>query len=67
MKPAETIAGIGEGGNKREWWRVLIQVWYIWYIIRHFVNATMYPQHNNKKIDFLKMSSNHQSHTKLAF
>jgi hypothetical protein len=20
-----------------------IQVWYIWYIVRNFVNATMYP------------------------
>jgi hypothetical protein len=37
------------GKDKGEWWRGWIQMWYIWYIVRTFVNATMYPQHNNKK------------------
>jgi hypothetical protein len=31
------------GKDKGEWWRGWIQVWYIWYIVRTFVNATMYP------------------------
>jgi hypothetical protein len=37
------------------WWRRMveewIQVWYIWYIVRTFVNATMYPHpsHTKKK------------------
>jgi hypothetical protein len=31
------------GGNKGELWRGWIQVWYIWYIIRTFVDPTMYP------------------------
>jgi hypothetical protein len=29
--------------DKGEWWRVWIQEWCIWYIVRNFVNATMYP------------------------
>jgi hypothetical protein len=28
---------------KGEWWRGWIQVQYIWYIVRTFVNVTMYP------------------------
>jgi hypothetical protein len=28
--------------KKGEWWREWIQVWYIWYILRTFLNATMY-------------------------
>jgi hypothetical protein len=39
--PVETIPGMG--GDKGEWWKGWIQVWYIWYIVRTFVNATMYP------------------------
>jgi hypothetical protein len=42
MKPAETIPGIGEG-DKEEWWKGWIQVWYICCIVRTFVNATMFP------------------------
>jgi hypothetical protein len=34
----------GEGGDKGEQWREWIQVWYIWDIVRTFVNATVYPQ-----------------------
>jgi hypothetical protein len=40
--PVETVPGMGEE-DKGEWWRGQIQVWYIWYIVRTFVNATMYP------------------------
>jgi hypothetical protein len=41
MRPVETRNG---GRNdKGEWWRGWIQVWYIWYSVRTFVNATMYP------------------------
>jgi hypothetical protein len=48
MRPIETFRNRGgvimeNGGG--EW----IQVWYIWYIVRTFVNATMYPQHRNFK------------------
>jgi hypothetical protein len=32
-----------EEGSKGEGWRRWIQVWYIWYIVRTFVNAIMYP------------------------
>jgi hypothetical protein len=35
-------------GDKGEWWRVWIQLWYIWCIVRAFANATMYHHHNNK-------------------
>jgi hypothetical protein len=38
-RPAETISGMGEE-DKGEWWREWIQ---LWYIVRTFVNATMYP------------------------
>jgi hypothetical protein len=41
MRPIETIP---EMGNKGEWWRRWTQ---LWYIVRIFVNATTYPQHNN--------------------
>jgi hypothetical protein len=41
--PAETIPGMGTKGNKGEQGRGLIQVWYIWYAVRTFVNATVYP------------------------
>jgi hypothetical protein len=30
------------GGNKEEHWKGWIQVWYMWYIIRSFVNGTIY-------------------------
>jgi hypothetical protein len=43
MIPVETIPGMGEGGDEREWWRGSIQVGYICYSVRTFVNATMYP------------------------
>jgi hypothetical protein len=36
----------GEGSKRWRWW---IQVWYIWFSVRICVNATMFPQHNNKK------------------
>jgi hypothetical protein len=49
MRPVETISGMGGGRDKGEWWREWIQVWYIWYIVRIFVNAVIYPQHNNEK------------------
>jgi hypothetical protein len=45
----EATPGIGGGKNKGEWWRGWIQLEYIWYILRTFVNGTMYPQHNNFK------------------
>jgi hypothetical protein len=38
MIPVETIPGIGGDGGER--WRVWIQVWYI---VRTFSNAIMYP------------------------
>jgi hypothetical protein len=38
------------GRVNTEWWRGWIQLWYIWYIVRTFVNATIYPQHNNLKM-----------------
>jgi hypothetical protein len=34
---------MGEGGDKEEWWREWTEVWYIWYSVRTFINATMYP------------------------
>jgi hypothetical protein len=43
----ETMPGIESGGWKRmvgAW----IQVLYIWYIVRTFVNAALFPQHNDK-------------------
>jgi hypothetical protein len=49
MIPVETVPRTGAGWDKGEWWRGWIQVWHIWYIVRTFVNATTYPQHNNKK------------------
>jgi hypothetical protein len=29
MRPVETIPGMGEGGDKGEWWRGWIQLWYM--------------------------------------
>jgi hypothetical protein len=36
------------GRDIGEWVRRWIQLWYIWYIIRTFVNATMHPILHNK-------------------
>jgi hypothetical protein len=33
-----------EGGDKGESWRGWVQ---LWYIVRYFVNVTMYSQYNN--------------------
>jgi hypothetical protein len=43
MIPVETIPEIGGGGDKGEQWSGLISIWYIWNILRTFVNATVYP------------------------
>jgi hypothetical protein len=43
IRPAETVPGMGMGRikeNDREWW---IQ---LGYIVRNFVNVTLYPQYN---------------------
>jgi hypothetical protein len=40
MRPAETIVG-RECGDKGEWWRGWIQ---LWYIVRIFINGTIYSQ-----------------------
>jgi hypothetical protein len=45
MRPVETIPGMG-GGEKGEWWRGWIQ---LWYIERTFVNVTIHPQYNNNR------------------
>jgi hypothetical protein len=42
MVSVESISGM-VGGNKGKWLGWWIQVWYIWYIVRKFVNATIYP------------------------
>jgi hypothetical protein len=42
MISVENIPGMGRGEDERKWWRRWIQVWYIQYIVRTFVNATMY-------------------------
>jgi hypothetical protein len=46
MRPAETIPGMGGRGNKREWQKGWIQ---LWYIVRTFVNITMCSLYNNNK------------------
>jgi hypothetical protein len=44
MIPVETIPGKGDGGNKGEQWIGLnSSMIYVWYIVRIFVNAAMYP------------------------
>jgi hypothetical protein len=43
MIPTETILRLGGGGGKWEQWMGWVQILYIWYIVRTFVNATMYP------------------------
>jgi hypothetical protein len=43
---------LGGEGTKKHGGRGWIQVWYIWYIVRTFINATKYPhqaQHKKKK------------------
>jgi hypothetical protein len=47
MRPIEIMPG--GVADKGEWMRRWIQVWHIWYIVRTFVNSTMYPKHNNTK------------------
>jgi hypothetical protein len=42
MISVETTPGGVRGGDEGEWCKGWIQVWYIWYIVRTFVNATMY-------------------------
>jgi hypothetical protein len=39
MFPVETIPEVGGEGDRKEWWRGWIQ---LWYIVRTFVNVTMY-------------------------
>jgi hypothetical protein len=39
--------------DKEEWWREWIQ---LWYIVRTFINVSMYPQHNNTIIKKLKIN-----------
>jgi hypothetical protein len=39
------------GGNKGEWWRGWIQIWYVWYIVRTFVNAIMYSSPAQKQCE----------------
>jgi hypothetical protein len=46
---------MGEG-DKGEWWRGWIQ---LWYVVRTFVNARMYPQYNSNLKKFL----NNTKHT----
>jgi hypothetical protein len=42
---------MGEGRDKGEWWRGWIQVCYVWYTVRTFVHAIMYPYpESNKKM-----------------
>jgi hypothetical protein len=47
-RPVKTVPWMG-GGCKGKWWSWWIHIGYIWYILRTFVNATMYLQHNSKK------------------
>jgi hypothetical protein len=42
MGPVETILRMGRRGDKGEWWRGELR-----YIVRTFVNVTMYLQYNN--------------------
>jgi hypothetical protein len=41
MIPVETVPEMGKGVDKGEWWKGWIQVWYICYIVKTFVDATM--------------------------
>jgi hypothetical protein len=53
MRHVETISGMEEGG-KGQWWGVWIQ---LWYIVRNFVNVTMYPHTTLIKINYFKKGS----------
>jgi hypothetical protein len=45
MIPVETTPGMMGGG-----WRRMMEGWIqLWYIVKTFVNVTMYPQFNNNK------------------
>jgi hypothetical protein len=49
MIPVETVPGIGGGGMKDSSGGGEFKIWYIWYIVKTFVNTTVYPtQYNNK-------------------
>jgi hypothetical protein len=41
MIPVVSIPEVGGKGDKGEWLRGWIQVWYVYYIVRTFVNAMM--------------------------
>jgi hypothetical protein len=59
MRPVETIPGMGEG-DKGEWWRAWIQVWYI---VRTFVSAISIPSTGIKnKIKKMFIILSHQGH-----
>jgi hypothetical protein len=62
-RPVETIPGMGRWEIKENDGGGWIQVCYIWYILRTFVNATMHPQHNNKTITLKRNTI--QSHSKV--
>jgi hypothetical protein len=47
MRPVKTIAKMEEERIKRMM-EGGIQLWYIWYVVSSFANATMYTQHNDK-------------------
>jgi hypothetical protein len=50
--PGRNYSSNGGRGDKGEWWRGWIQ---LWYIVRIFVNVTIYPQYNNNvKVKFKK-------------
>jgi hypothetical protein len=54
VRLAETILGMGVRGRIKEMMEgVNLSMIYL-IIVRSFVNATMYPQHNNKKINIKK-------------
>jgi hypothetical protein len=66
MRHVETIPGMGgaEEGVKGEWWKRWIQ---LWYIVRTFVNVTIYPQYYNnivisKKRSIERKQENHNEH-----
>jgi hypothetical protein len=42
IRHVETIPGIGEGGNKGEWYWIQLG-----YSVRTFVNFTVFPQYSN--------------------
>jgi hypothetical protein len=44
MIPVEIVPGIRGEGSGDSSLGAGIQVWYIWYIVRTFVNATIYPR-----------------------